>query len=134
MGQLTAELTSAVTQVNAHPAITTNASPAVVGFSTPIGGPGGAPAFEDSSSLREQRFMAAGARTVGRMSAAAISQREQDELLQERQRLLDKKFSGTITRSEANRLSYVRWTLDRIEDARYGPVLDQFEAKLSLLL
>ena len=64
------------------------------------------------------------------MSAAAISRSEEDELLEERQRLLDKKFSGTLTRSEANRLSYVRWTLHRMEDARVGPVLDQIETKL----
>ena len=64
------------------------------------------------------------------MSAAAITPSEREELLLERQRLLEKKFSGTMTKSEANRLSYVRWTLDRIEDARYGPILDQIESKI----
>jgi hypothetical protein len=75
-------------------------------------------------------FLAASARRVGRLSAAAVSRSEEEELHEERQRLLDKKFAGTLTRSEANRLSYVRWSLDRIEDARVGPVLDEIETKL----
>src|ERR1700733_5240937 len=78
----------------------------------------------------EDLFLAASARRVGRLSAAAISRTEEEELHEERQRLLDKKFEGTLTRSEANWLSYVRWSLDRIEDARVGPVLDEIETKL----
>jgi len=49
----------------------------------------------------------------------AYTESEQQQLLDERQTLLDKKFDGSITRQEANRLEYVRWTLDRIELARY---------------
>jgi hypothetical protein len=78
----------------------------------------------------EDLFLAASARRVGRLSAATISRSEEEELHEERQRLLDRKFAGTLTRSEANRLSYVRWSLDRIEDARIGPVLDEIETKL----
>lgn len=51
-------------------------------------------------------------------------------LLDERQALLDKKFDGTITKSELNRLEYVRWSLDRIEDARYGENLDALAKKV----
>jgi len=98
--------------------------------SNTIGSLGGVADLNRSSHNRDHRFLAASARTVGRMSAAAISPSEEEELHQERQRLLDKKFSVTLTRSEANRLTYLRWTLDRIEDARYGPLLDQIEAKL----
>ena len=100
MGQRAPELAGVVTPARVQPPTTTSAPSNGVGSSTPIGGPGGAPAFEDYSLHTEQLLMAAGARTVGRMSAAGISQREQDELPQERQRLLDKKFSGTITRSD----------------------------------
>jgi len=82
------------------------------------------------SFQNQDLFLAASARRVGRLSAAAISRSEEEELHGERQRLLDKKFEGTLTRSEANRLSYVRWSLDRIEDARVGPVLDEIETKL----
>jgi len=41
--------------------------------------------------------------------------------------LLDKKFSGTITRKEENRLEYIRWSLDRVEDARHGEALERLE-------
>ena len=66
-------------------------------------------------------------RRAGRLNAANISDREFDHLLLERQLLLDKKFNETITRSEMIRLEYVRWQLDRIEDARHGETLDALE-------
>ena len=56
-----------------------------------------------------------------------ISNQERDALLLERQLLLDRKFEGTITRAETIRLDYVRWSLDRIEDARHGEALDAIE-------
>src|SRR5687768_209424 len=49
-----------------------------------------------------------------RLNAASISAQEHDELLEERQALLDKELDGTITPKEGNRLEYVRWSLDRI--------------------
>jgi hypothetical protein len=70
---------------------------------------------------------AATARIAGRLNAANISPAEHHQLLEERQKLLDKKFSGTITRREQNRLEYVRWSLDRIEDAKHGQTLDVLE-------
>ena len=45
--------------------------------------------------------------------------------------LLDKKFDGHITRKELNRLEYVRWSLDRIEDAKHGETLDILEMAIS---
>jgi len=42
--------------------------------------------------------------------------------------VLDKKFAEIITRKEENRLEYVRWSLDRIEDAKYGQSLELLEA------
>jgi hypothetical protein len=44
--------------------------------------------------------------------------------------LLDKKLGETITRKEENRLEYVRWSLDRIEDAKYGHTLDALEDRV----
>lgn len=67
------------------------------------------------------------ARIAGRINAANVSDAEFKILLRERQSLLDKKFGTTITRKEENRLAYVRWTLDRIEDARYGQTIDELE-------
>jgi hypothetical protein len=70
---------------------------------------------------------AAPARIAGRLNAANVSEEEHTSLLQERQLLLDKKLAATITRREENRLEYVRWSLDRIEDAKYGQTLDVLE-------
>jgi hypothetical protein len=67
-------------------------------------------------------------RRAGRLNASAISDHEVQNLLHERQHLLDKKFDGTLTQAEAIRLQYVRWSLDRIEDARDGEVLDAIES------
>lgn len=70
-------------------------------------------------------------RMAGRLNATAVSEDEHKALLRERQRLLDKKLAGAITRSESNRLEYVRWSLDRIEDAKYGYVFDALENNIS---
>lgn len=67
------------------------------------------------------------ARLAARKNAAAISEEERCSLLLERQALLDRKFDGGITRKEAIRLQYIRWTLDRIDDARHGATLDKIE-------
>lgn len=67
-------------------------------------------------------------RRAGRLNATKATPKEVADLLAKRQALLDKKFAGTITRQEENRLEYVRWSLDRIEDARHGETLDHLEA------
>ena len=71
-------------------------------------------------------------RQAGRLNAASISDEEHDQLLQERQDLLDKLFVGTISRKETLRLEYVRWSPDRIEDARFGRILDVIESNVGL--
>ena len=71
------------------------------------------------------------ARRAGRLNASSISNEEESRLLAERQRLLDKQFDKTITRAEAIRLEYVRWSLDRIEDAKHGPSLDALERRIA---
>ena len=76
----------------------------------------------DQRSLR-----AAASKAAGRINASTASEKEYNDLLAERQKLLDRKFSGEITRRETNRLAYVRWSLDRIEDAKYGASLDILE-------
>lgn len=72
-------------------------------------------------------YVALTARRAGRQNAARITDQERDALLRERQSLLNKDFDGTITHAESNRLEYVRWSLDRIEDARQGEQLDALE-------
>ena len=70
---------------------------------------------------------AASARRAGRLNAAHISEAEWQSLLSERQRLLDRKFEGSLTKQDHRRLEYVRWSLDRIEDAKHGEQLDRLD-------
>lgn len=67
-------------------------------------------------------------RRAGRLNAANISEEEQTRLLKQREELLTKKFSGNISKAELNTLEYVRWSLDRIDDSKYGETLDRLEA------
>jgi hypothetical protein len=67
------------------------------------------------------------ARIAGRMNAATVSNEEHESLLRERQNLLDRELAGNMTRKEEIRLEYVRWSLDRVEDAKYGQSLDVME-------
>lgn len=71
-------------------------------------------------------------REAGRINAAAISEEEEQALMDERRSLLAKKLMGTATRRDENRLSYVRWSLDRIDDARHGQSLDFLESRVSM--
>jgi hypothetical protein len=71
------------------------------------------------------------AKAAGRLNASAATKEEWEALLSERQKLLDKKFGGSMSRSDENRLAYVRWSLDRIEDARHGHALDALEQQVA---
>jgi len=68
---------------------------------------------------------------AGRINAASVSDQECQTLLRERQDLLDKNFDDTITRKEKIRLEYIRWSLDRIEDSKFGQTLDMLENSVS---
>jgi hypothetical protein len=90
-----------------------------------------------SGAWREPTFGVAGslyaatARSAGRINAASVSEEEYKNLLGERQKLLDRKLSGTISRKEEIRLQYVRWSLDRVEDARHGASLEALESAVA---
>lgn len=84
------------------------------------------PSFDSAPIIQAQT-----AKIAGRINAASVSEDEHLKLLNERQHLLDKKFANTITRQESNRLEYVRWSLDRIEDAKYGSTLDSLEESVT---
>jgi hypothetical protein len=73
---------------------------------------------------------AAQARLAGRLNAASVSDDERRALLSERAFLLNKKFETSLTKAESRRLEYVRWSLDRIEDARTGMQLDMLESRV----
>jgi len=70
-------------------------------------------------------------RLLARLNTTTVKKEEYEDLLKERQKLLDKKFSGSMTPLEENRLEYVRWSLDRIQDVTSGPSLDALEAIVS---
>jgi hypothetical protein len=82
------------------------------------------------TSRFDSQVYAATARIAGRLNAANISEAEHGSLLKARQALLDKKLGGTITHREENKLEYIRWSLDRIEDAKYGHTLDLLEDRV----
>lgn len=69
-------------------------------------------------------------RLAARLNASTASDEEHKNLLSERQRLLDGQLNGTITRREEIRLEYIRWSLDRIEDAKHGFGLDRLQAHI----
>ena len=75
---------------------------------------------------------AATARLAGRVNAARIPQSEVDQYLRERAQLLDKKLEGTISKRELNRLEYIRCSIDRIDDDRFGANLDVLEEAVQL--
>lgn len=95
-------------------------------------------AVAPSTTLRVPNFgdrgevYAVTSKLAGRMNAASISETEHQRLLDERQQLLDKFFDRSITKREQTRLEYVRWSLDRIEDAKYGSVLDILDDAVSM--
>ena len=81
-------------------------------------------------NLSRGSVFASSARHAARLNAMAVTQTEYDALLRDRKNLVAKLLDGSITRSEENMLAYVRWSLDRYEDARHGHTLDALEAQV----
>lgn len=70
---------------------------------------------------------------TARMSAAQVDPSEVAALMSEHRTLAYKKMlEGGLSPREAVRLDYVRWSLDRIEDATSGPELDTLAAEIAL--
>jgi hypothetical protein len=84
--------------------------------------------FPDFSAYGGAANYAVTSRLAGRINAANVSPSEHKKLLREREQLVLKKINNQITRKEVNRLEYIRWSLDRVEDARYGHTLDSLES------
>ncbi|TXM91964.1 hypothetical protein [Methylobacterium sp. WL116] len=78
----------------------------------------------------DARNYAATSKIAARVHTANVSQGEIDKLERTRRALLDKKYAGEIRQEEINKLAYVRWSLDRIEDAKYGTSFDLLEEKV----
>jgi len=84
--------------------------------------------FPDFSGRREA--FALTSRMAGRINAANVSESEYRKLLAERQLLVDKELEENLSKKERCRLALVRWSLDRIEDAKYGLALDVLEDRV----
>jgi len=68
----------------------------------------------------------AAAKEARRAAALMTTSAEQESAFQtERWTLLEKQFSGSLTKSEEKRLKYIRWHLYRLDDAREGPAMDR---------
>jgi hypothetical protein len=90
------------------------------------------PVSEQSApSSHVRSYDAEAARLAGRMNAARISETEVAGYLAKHAALVQKKYSGDFTFEDERNLKYVRWTLDRIEDAVYGRGLDALEGAVS---
>jgi hypothetical protein len=64
---------------------------------------------------------------INRGITRKIPQSEKQEVINERNRLVQKQFKGGLSDRENNRLKYVRWQLDRIDDAETGEFLDYLQ-------
>lgn len=86
---------------------------------------------QDALDFRPPSFdrsaYAAASRKAGRLNASFISEEEFESLLNDRRLLIEKIYSGEATKADRNRLEYVNWSLDRIEDAQHGEHLDRLE-------
>lgn len=69
---------------------------------------------------------------TARMSARQVDPSEVDRLMSEHRRLAQQKILGVFSHRDEVRLEYVRWSLDRIEDAVSGAELDMLSAEVAL--
>lgn len=82
---------------------------------------------ENSNYISEQ-LRAMTARRAGRVNAASISSDEEEELHRRRRDLLAKQYTDGLSSADERKLALVRWSLDRIDDARNGEILDALES------
>lgn len=67
-------------------------------------------------------------RKMNRLITARLPKHVREALIDERNQLVTKKFEVGLSTKEERRLTYVRWQLDRIDDAESGQYLDFLEA------
>jgi hypothetical protein len=80
------------------------------------------PSSVDASTSMEQ------IRKLNRQVTKNIPVKVKKMLVEERNYLVNKKFKEGLTDKEERRLIYIRWQLDRIDDAEYGETLDLYES------
>lgn len=64
---------------------------------------------------------------INRLITRKISPKVKEDLIEERNFLVRKKFGDGLSNKEERRLIYVRWQLDRFDDAESGEILDYLE-------
>jgi hypothetical protein len=64
---------------------------------------------------------------MNREASRKISAKAKEAFIEERNALVKKKFKKGLSREEERRLRFVRWQLDRIDDAEAGEHLDRLE-------
>lgn len=84
-------------------------------------------------TFKSRRFdeTIAASRIAARSNAAQVGEPERRALLKERAELLTRRMLAPLSQEESNRLQYVRWSLDRIDDARHGGELDALQSEIS---
>lgn len=66
-------------------------------------------------------------RQINRAITRKIPPSEKQQIINERNQLVRKQFKGGLSAKEEDRLKYVRWQLDRIDDAETGEFLDYLQ-------
>jgi len=95
-------------------------------------------AASSTDAVSTPRPTTGGARPVdplaaGRRIASMTPVAERDALYAEQRRLALKKVNESLTPAEDRRLKIVRWNIDRIEDAEFGPALDLLDKRANLV-
>ena len=67
------------------------------------------------------------ARRTSRALTRRMPDTERKRLYQEHAELVNRMFTSELSSDESKRLRYVRWKLDRIEDAQTGDTLDELQ-------
>ena len=66
-------------------------------------------------------------KSINRAITRKMPVKEKNKIITERDRLVTKKFKEGLVKKEEKRLTYVRWQLDRIDDAENGEMIDNLE-------
>jgi hypothetical protein len=83
--------------------------------------------FGEGEFFREPKLSFSEINRINREISKKIPNKTKDLLKQEHIYLVKRKFNEGISKKEERRLVYIRWQLDRIDDADYGEGIDRFE-------
>jgi hypothetical protein len=87
----------------------------------------GMPTSEVPTELPPPALPADIIKEINREVTQKIEPEAKNNLIEERNKLVNKKFKKGLNKNEERHLTFVRWQLDRIDDAESGNTLDLFE-------